>query len=151
MKKQCKRKVWKLVNPISHAIEGINPPQGDKLDLLRTHELSAIESFRSGAATVEDWAKIVGMMNLAENMATNGIGVEVKAVCDQAHTHLMEAAKRYETTRRMGTTGQGLQCIRDLYEYHDLQRLSISLSEYEKHIQDTVNRVRSKAPEVTEV
>ena len=51
----------------------------------------------------------------------------------------------------MGITGPALQCLRDVYEFHDLQRTSISLSEYEKHIKDTANRIRSKAPEVTDV
>lgn len=151
MKKQCKRKVYGLVNPIRHAIEGVQPPTGDKLDLLRTHELTAIEAFRTGTATVEDWSKVVGMMNLTENLGKAGIGPEALEYCDELHAHLISAAKRYEATRKMGITGPGLQCLRDVYEFHDLQRTSISLSQYEKHIQDTANRIRSKAPEVTDV
>jgi len=151
MKKSCKRKVWSLVNPIRHAIEGVAPPQGAKLDLLRTHELSAIEAFRTGTATVHEWSKVVGMMNLCEHMAHRGIGPEAIEVCDEAYKHLMEAAKRYEKTHKMGLTGPGLQCVRDLYEYHDLQRTSVSLSVYEKHIFDTANRIKSKAPGVTDV
>jgi len=151
MRKQCKRKVYALVNPILHAIEGMRPPDGDKLNLLRTHELSAIEAFRTGKATVQDWSKVVGMMNLCENMGKAGIGPEALEYCDALHAHLISAAKRYETTRKMGITGPGLQCLRDVYEFHDLQRTSISLSQYEKHIKDTANRIRSKAPEVTDV
>ena len=151
MRKQTKRKVYALVNPILHAIEGIRPPMGDKLALLRTHELTAIEAFRTGTATVEDWSKVVGMMNLAENLGKAGIGPEALEYCDELHQHLIASAKRYETTKRMGITGPGLQCLRDVYEFHDLQRTSISLSEYEKHIKDTANRIRSKAPEVTDV
>ena len=151
MRKQTRRKVYKLINPIAHALEGIKPPQGDKLDKLRTLELSAIESFRTGQATVNDWSHIVGMMNLAENMGQHGVGGEVLPYCEQAHQHLIEAAKRFEKTGRMGLTGPALQCLREVYEYHDLQRTSITLAEYEKHIQDTANRIRSKAPEVTDV
>lgn len=151
MKKQCKRKIYKLVNPITYAIAGAIPPSGDKLETLQMIELSAIESFRTGTATVNDWAKVVGMMNLAENMAKNGIGPEAMPVCDEAHKHLIAAAKRYETTGKMGLTGPGLQCLRDLYEFHNLQRTSVATSVYEKHIQETANRVRSKAPEVIDV
>ena len=151
MRKQTKRRHYALVNPILHAIEGIRPPTGDKLDLLRTHELTAIEAFRTGTATVEDWSKVVGMMNLAENLGKAGIGPEALEYCDELHQHLIASAKRYETTHKMGITGPGLQCLRDVYEFHDLQRTSISLSEYEKHIKCTANRIRSKAPEVTDV
>jgi hypothetical protein len=151
MKKQCRRKIYKLINPLAFVIEGIKPPQGDKLDKLRTLELSAIESFRTGTATLDDWSHIVGMMNLAENMGHNGIGGEVLPYCEEAHQHLTEAARRYKKTGRMGLTGPALQCLREIYAFHDLQRTSISLGEYERHILDTSNRIRSKAPEVTGV
>ena len=151
MKKQTKRKVWALVNPIAFALEGIAPPQGDKLRQLQTTELVSIEAFRTGTATIHDWSKVVGMMNLCENMVKAGIGPEALPICEEAHQHLIDAAKRYEKTMKMGITGPGLQCLRDLYEYHDLQRTSVSLSVYEKHIKETANRIRSKAPEVTDV
>jgi len=51
----------------------------------------------------------------------------------------------------MGTTGPGLQAMRDLFEYHDLQRSSISRGEYERHIQSAINAIRSKAPGVVEI
>jgi len=151
MKKQCKRKIYKLVNPITYAMEGVAPPQGEKLRQLQMLEMKAVQAFRTGHATVNDWSKVTGLMNLAENLAKNGVGIEVLACCDEANQHLIEAAQRYEKTGRMGMTGQGLKCLDDLYEWHDLQRASVSLSEYERHILDTANRIRSKAPEVTDV
>lgn len=51
----------------------------------------------------------------------------------------------------MVMSGPGLQALRDLYEYHDLQRQSISRSEYEKWIRTAENRTRSKAPEVRDM
>jgi hypothetical protein len=149
MKKQTRRKIYKLINPLAFVIEGIKPPQGDKLDKLRTLELSAIESFRTGTATLDDWSHIVGMMNLAENMGHNGIGGEVLPYCEEAHQHLIETAKRFKATGRMGFTAPALQCLRDVYEYHDLQRQSVDRSTYERHIARTVNRIKSKSPEVT--
>jgi hypothetical protein len=151
MRKKCKRKVYLCSNPVFHAIEGAALVHGPKLDELRLHELTAIEAFRTGRATVQDWSKVVGMMNLCEHMAANGVGPEAMDVCDDAHKYLIEAAKRYEKTGKMGLSGPGLQAIRDVYEFHDLQRTSISLSLYEKFIKDTANRIRSKAPEVTDV
>lgn len=151
MRKQCRRKVYALINPIAMAIEGACTPQGKELNQLRTRELAAIESFRTGSATLQDWSDLTALMNLCENMAQAGIGAEAMPTVTEAHGHLIEAAKRYESTQRMGMTGPGLQCMRDVYEYHDLQRQSVSRSEYEKHIAETTNRIKSKAPEVTDV
>jgi len=151
MRKHTKRRIWALVDPIKHVTEGIRPPEGDKLDKLRTHELSAIEAFFTGKATVSDWAKVVGMVNLCEMLAKHGIGPEAKPYCDEAGIELLKAAKRYEATRKMGLTGKGLQLLRDVYEFHDLQRTSISLSEYEKWIFKTQKYIDSKGPEVVDV
>lgn len=151
MKKRTRRKVWALVDPISHAISGAAICDDNLLSTLRIRELAAIEAFRSGKATVQEWCDIVAMMNVCEHMATHGVGPEAHETCNEAHKHLIEAAKRYEITERMGTTGKGLQCFRSLYEWHDLQRTSISRSEYDKHIQATTKRIKSKAPEVTDV
>lgn len=151
MKKRCNRKVWALVNPITHAIEGAAIITDEVIQGLRTRELSAIESFRSGSAGLQEWSDLVALMNVAENMAFNGVGPEAKPTLDEAHGHLITAAKRYEATKRMGLTGPGLQCMREMYEWHDLQRKSISRAEYDRHIKATVNRIKSKAPEVTDV
>lgn len=148
MKKQCRRKVWARINPLAYVLEGIQPASGERLDKLRTLELSSLEAFRTGKAVVKDWEHLTNMMNIAENMAANGVGIEVLEVCQEAAGHLVEAARRYTSTRRMGLTGPALTCLRNLYEYHDLQRTSISLAEYERHIKDTKNRIASKAPEV---
>jgi len=151
MKKQCKRKHYALINTIAHAIDGARITSGPKVDQLRIRELSAIEALAKGRATVQEWADMVALVYVCAQMATHGVGHEAKAVCDEADGHLIAASKRYELTGRMGLTGPGLRCIRDLYEYHDLQRTSISLSAYERHIAATANWMRSQAPEVSDV
>ena len=150
-RKQCKRKVWALVNPITHAIEGAGICTDELLQSLRIRELAAIEAFRSGRAGVQEWCDVTAIMNVCEHMATHGVGPEAHATCNEAHTHLIEAAKRFERTGKMGLTGPGIQCMRDLYEWHDLQRKSISRAEYDRHIKQTTLRIKSKAPEVTDV
>ena len=139
MKKRCKRKVWALVDPIQHAIQGAAIITDDVIQGLRTRELSAIEAFRAGKAGLQEWSDLVALMNVAEHMAFNGVGPEAKPTLHEAHGHLIDAAKRYESTKRMGLTGQGLQ------------RKSISRAEYDRHIKATVNRIKSGAPEVTDV
>lgn len=151
MRKRTKRKVWALVNPIQHAIEGAAITPDTYLDKLRIIELAALEAFRTGKATLREWRDINAMNNVAETMARAGIGVEVLSICMQAQDHLIESAKRFERIGKMGASGPALQCWRDLYDYHDLQRISVSRSEYETMIRKTTDRVRSKAPEVIDI
>lgn len=151
MRKRTVRKHYALVNPIQHAIEGAAITNGDDLDKLRMVELQALAAFRNGQAGLREWHEISSMMNLAETMAKNGIGVEVESICMQAQAHLIDSAKRFERIGRMGATGPALQCWQDLYEYHDLQRQSVARSVYEEMIRKTTDRERSKAPGVIQL
>jgi hypothetical protein len=151
MKKQCKRRIWSLVNPITYAMQGAAITPQQELNKLRNRELMAIEAFVKGTATLREWHDMTAMLNLAETMARDGIGPEVLPVCEEAQEHLTQAARRFERVKKMGTTGLGIQCFRDLYEYHDLQRSSISRGELEKLITKTLKRIKSKAPEVVEL
>lgn len=148
MRKRTKRKVYPLLNPIEHAISGACVSPEADLDKLRERELKAINNFRTGQATLFDWENIKALLNVAENMSRAGVGIEVLSVCMQAQDHLIDAAKRFERLGKMGATGPALVCWQDLYEYHDLQRQSISRGEYERFLLQTINRERSKAPEV---
>lgn len=148
MRKRTRRKVYPLLNPIEHAISGACiSPEAD-LNKLRVRELRAIENFRTGQATLFDWENIKALLNVAENMSRAGVGLEVLSVCMQAQDHLIESAKRFQRIGKMGATGPALVCWQDLYEYHDLQRQSISRGEYERFLMQAINRERSMAPEV---
>jgi len=148
MKKTCKRKHYQLINPIGYAIEGARITPADRLDKLRMLELASIEAFSKGKAGLQEWSDINALLTMCETMARGGIGPEAMEACGTAQAALVESAKRFETTKRMGTSGLGLQAFRDLYEYHDLQRQSVSRAEYERFIQAGVNRLKSNAPEV---
>lgn len=130
-RKKTRRKVWKLINPVTMAVEGAALPDAKQLDHLRRAELSAIESFRTGAAVDSDHSMMTVMSAIAAVMAHEGIGVEVLPVAKQAWQHMQEAEQRFLKTGKYGITGPALQCLRDLYEYHDLQRTSVSRLEYE--------------------
>ena len=148
MRKKKHRKQYLRINPLLYAIEGAAKIDEASLNRLRHGELSAIEAFRMGAASVEDWKVLSEVRNLCESMAKDGIGPEALEAVTRADVALIEAADRYHTTGRMGTTGPGLNAFRDIYEYHDLQRQSVSRSTYEKHIARIVNKIRSKSPDV---
>lgn len=148
MRKHTRRKHWGLINPIKHAIDGAAITPLHELNRLRLRELQAVDAFSKGTATLNDWRDITAMLNLTETMANDGIGPEALPTCEEAQNHLVEAAERFERIGKMGTTGPGIQSFRDLFEFHDLQRQSVSRSEYERSIAKALNRVKSQAPEV---
>jgi len=148
MRKQCRRKVWALVNPIQHAIEGAAITPEEQLNQLKLRELAAIDAFAKGCAGLREWQDIVDMANLCELMASNGVGPEAAEDCAELQACMVEAARRYERTKKMGITGPGLQAMREVFEYHHLQRTSISRGEYERFIRELANRIKAKAPEV---
>ena len=152
MKKRCKRKIWSTeINPIAHAIAGAGITDKYSLDKLRLGELAALEAMRMGKGTLEDWRMLVDMMNICETFGNNGIGAEALPDCEKAQQSLYNAAKRYETTKRMGLDGVGIQALREVHEWHDLQRTSVARSVYEQMIEKTRNRIKSRATEVVEI
>jgi len=152
MRKKVKRKVWALLDPIQHALTGASITQRDKLDKLRMLEYSALEAMTKGNGTIIDWRTLVDVLNLSEMMARNGIGKEeVMPICQKAQDALHQAAERYQKTLSMGLSGEGIQYIRELIQYADLQQSSISRSEFEKYIQKTKNYIKSNNDLVTEI
>ena len=152
MRKKTKRKVWALIDPIQHGIIGAAITQRDKLDKLRMLEYSALDAITKGQGTIHDWRTFVDVLNLSETMARNGIGKdEVLPVCQKAQKALHEAALRFQSSKRMGLSGEGIQSIRDLIQYADLQQSSISRSEFERYIQKTKNYIKSNNDLVTEI
>ena len=151
MRKQIKRKFWKLIDPIRHAILGAGITQDHLLDKLRLTELAALDAMTKGMGTIADWQELTDMMNISEVMAMEGIGPEALPYCKQAQDALEQAALRYQRTMSMGLSGTGINALREVFEYHDLQRRSIPRSVYEKMIMKTRHRIQSKAAEVVEI
>ena len=152
MKKRCKRKVWSTsIDTITHAISGAAITDSVALNKIRMLELSAIDAFVKGRATLQDWRTVVDMLNICEMMGKSGIGPEALPSCEQATQSLHNAALRYEKTKKMGLDGLGLTAIKEVHEYHDLQRTSIARSEYEKMIKKTANYIKAKGKDVVEI
>jgi hypothetical protein len=151
MRKKTKRKVWNLIDPLTHAIVGAAITQRDKLDKLRMLEYSALESITKGSGTIHDWRTLVDVLNLSEMMGRGGIGPEVLPICEKAQKALHEAAIRFEKTKKLGLSGEGIQAIRELIEYADLQQASISRSEFEKYIKKTKDYIKSHGDKVVEI
>lgn len=111
MKKRTRRKVYLLANPIALAIEGAAITDASALDKLRLRELSAVESFRTGKATREDWMSLADMLNICETLAKDGIGPEAMDPCQKAQDALGAAKDRLDKhgrlllTHRTGVAG----------------------------------------------
>jgi hypothetical protein len=149
MKKRCIRKHWKLVNPIEYAINGATAVSDSELNKIRILELTAIDAFTKGQATKEDWRQIADMVNISEAMTEDGIGKdEVLPAVKAAQDALEQAHRRFTEKGVLGLSGLEIQALRELYQWHDLQRTSINRSRYEKAIQRVCNKVRSAAKDV---
>jgi hypothetical protein len=151
MRKRTKRKMWNLIDPLTHAIVGAAITQRDKLNKLRMLEYSALESITKGNGTIHDWRTLVDVLNLSEMMGKNGVGPEVLPICEKAQASLHKSALRYQETMQIGLDGEGIKAIRELIEYADLQQGSISRSEFERYIQKTKDYIRSHGDKVVEI
>jgi hypothetical protein len=149
MRKRCIRKHWNLINPIEYAIKGATMVSEDDLNKIRLLELTAIEAFAKGQATKEDWRQIADMVNISEAMTEDGIGKdEVLPAIQSAQNALEQAHRRFTEKGVLGLSGLEIQALRELYQWHDLQRTSINRSRYEKAIQRVCNKVRSASKDV---
>lgn len=150
-RKKCKRKVYALLNPIEMAVMGACVSAKKPLDTLRLAELSAIDEMVTGKGTTESWRWIADCINIAETMGKMGIGPEALPLCQKAQQAMLEAAERYEKTKRMGLSGEGIKAVKELWEIHDLQRTSVARSVYEAAILKTKNTIQSRGRDVVEI
>lgn len=151
MRKRTKRKMWNLIDPIQHAVVGAAITPRATLDKLRFLEYAALDAITRGKGTIQDWRTLVDVLNLAEVMGKDGLGPEVLPVCAKAQESLHKAAMRYQETKKMGLDGPGIQAVRDLIEYADLQQASICRSEFERYVQKTRNYIKSNSDRVVEI
>ena len=143
--------MYALVNPIQHAMEGAAYTPDKLLNQLRLRELGAIEAMRTGKASLYDWNLIKIMHGLCETLAKEGIGPEALESCAVLQEALIEMARRFEKLGRFTVTARGLQAMRDVYQYHDLQRQSVPRATYDRMIALATARMKSRAPGVIEI
>jgi hypothetical protein len=151
MRKRTKRKIWALLDPIAHSIVGASYTPRQTLDKLRLTEYAALESITKGVGTIQDWRTLVDVLNLSEMMAKNGVGPEVLPICQKVQESLHKAALRYQETMQMGLDGLGIQAVRDLLEYADLQQGSVTRAEFERYVQKTRDYIKSNGNLVVEI
>lgn len=149
MRKKCKRVVRPLVNPIAMAVEGASVSDKSALDKLRLRELAAIEAMAKGVGTKQEWQDLADMCNLCESMARAHIGIEAIESTEAAQKALIDVhARMAKTGGRMVLKAAELQALRDVFEYHDLQRSSVARSVYEAHIVKVTNKIKTGRKDV---
>jgi hypothetical protein len=138
------RKVWSTsIDAVAHAIAGAGITSRADLDKLLMRELASLDAFTSGKATMQEWHDMANVSNLTQTLASMKVGREALPDCRKAEAALIEAAERFQRIGRMGLSGQGIQALRDVIEWHDLQRSSIPRSQYEEAIRLTAARIKS--------
>lgn len=142
-RKMCRRKVWGKGDAVNLAIAGARVIDDVRLAQLRQIERNALEAFQFGSAEWKDWGTITGVAQAARVLVEFGVGPEVLPAIDAVERFLEAALARHATTGRLGATGPDLQAVRDLYEYHDLQRTSIDLATYQRAVEKAINRARN--------
>lgn len=142
-RKRCKRKVWPLLNTLEHAISGAGITSRNELDKLLTRELASLDAFTTGKARMNEWSDMVNVNNLTQTLAGMGVGYEAMPDAHKAEEGLIEAAERFQRTGKMGLSGPAIQALRDVIEWHSLQRSSIPRSQYEEAIRLTGARIKS--------
>lgn len=143
MKKSCKRKHYALMDPITLAMAGAAIPDEARLDKLRVVELSALESFADGAATLDDLKNLEGMGFIARALAELGCGAEALPTVKYSLAALERAEARFSDGEPMTASRTDLQTLRNLYDYHDLQRTAVARSVYEVAIAKGVTAARA--------
>jgi hypothetical protein len=151
VRKRTRRKVYTLVNPIAFAIDGALVTSSEQLDKLRALELSAIDAIAHGQGTIRDLEALRDMANISETMARGGAGPEALEPSLLAQRELVEMVERRRRTGSIGATGLALEAFRELFRWHDLQRTSVSRSEYERYIVKTANAMKNGKATVIDV
>jgi len=150
MKKKCRRKVYQLINPIAHAIEGACVTEDKHLELLKAHELKMLNALSSDDG-LRGYYGLCELLGCAETMAKAGIGPEVLEPCANAQNVLIKLHTRFKRWNKWEITPSEKQTLIDLMEWHHLQRTSVARSEYESYLKLATNKMRSRAPGVIEL
>lgn len=141
MRKQCKRKIYNLYNPIQFAMQGAKLMTPEELKELRDRENLCLNRMISGQGTIDDWREIADAINLCWMFAQNGVGPEALVSCELAIMEMDMAKDRYHKTGKLGLTGSGIHAIKDVFEYGALQQVSVSRSEFERMIDATRKKI----------
>ncbi len=139
-KKGAPRRKWDLIsNPVQVAMENSAITSPKRNSEHAAIEVRSIEAFARGEGSIQAWVDIVHMANVAEIMAKNGIGIEVIPLVADAQVQLCDAYVRRKETNVWNMSPTQIYLLRELREYHELQRLSVTYGQYREFMRKSDN------------
>ncbi len=146
-RKRCIRKRWgDPVTAVAIAMAAAAVTPAAALDKLRINELLAIAAFAEGRAKPDDLHVACGMVNLTEFIARQGVSPEALEACARAEAALRNAAARLRETGALELCAAGVAALRDVHEFHDLQRQSVPRAEFLRLIQGAMAALAQVKP-----
>jgi len=140
MKKR--RKYTSVKNPVLMAIENASVISPKRNAEYKNAELKAIGNMARGEFGNDEWVLMVDITNMAEMMARMGIGHEVIPVAAEAQVVLAKVRKEFADNNVWRIPQSEVFALRELQEYHDLQRQSIHYGQYLQIAKKIRNLVR---------
>jgi hypothetical protein len=143
------------VDPIAYAIAGARPVSGEKRLKVKAARDMTLIAYAEGRAVERDLAILEGALALARELARDGIGIELLAICDRAKFVLAAQRDRLESNDSTIELGRGdFDLMREMCELLDLQCQVVPLSQYEvcqrramhRCSDESANRIRSGHP-----
>lgn len=110
-------------------------------------EEKALERFKSGEATFDDWNTLASLTNVSEVMAHDGIGEEVLIYAAAGQLALKRSANFHKKNGKFLLDAEGISSISNLIEYAHLQRQSVSTRAMEGYLNKVICRIKSKQVE----
>lgn len=147
MRKHTRRKIWKKLNPIEHAlIKAALVPEETSRKVMEIEERS-LDNFRKGIADFDDWNVLASLSNVSEVMALDGVGEEVLIYAKSAQLALKRSAEFHKKSGKFLLDGEGIADFEALIEYAHLQRQSVSTRELEGYINKIIGRIHARQVE----
>lgn len=114
MRKQCKRQVRAIVNPLT----AMRPAPKQKTERVMVRFLTALDAMANGQHPgLEEWRDLSDVVNTIETLALHMgklIPSEVMPAVTAATEAMAKAGARYREGKTMRLDGPGLQALRDL-------------------------------------
>ena len=139
MKKPFKSKYSKVQNPVLVAMTNAAPITDERNEAWRREENDAMDAMALRRGNNIHWSRLVRMANVAEVMAKAGIGIEVVPVAAEAQVVLAQVHERCRATGRWEMDMDEIHVMRELSEYHNLQRTAIPYGQFMQCFNRVVN------------
>ncbi len=139
MKKPFKSKYSRVQNPVLVAMANAAPITDERNNAWLREENEAMDAMALRRGSNLHWNRLVRMANVSEVMAKTGIGVEVIPVAAEAQVVLAQVHERCKPTGKWEMSMDEIHVMRELSEYHNLQRTAVPYGQFMQCFNRVVN------------